>query len=288
MAWSSLFGFDGNHAYEYLESQTQMGPRNPGSNSHQQIQNWLIDLGKAYGDTVIVQDFQGRDPFNKTDVPLKNILVRYKPDATRRVMLSAHYDTRPVADQDPDPQKQKQPIPGANDGASGVAVLLETMTILKDHPLSVGVDIMFWDGEDLGRPNHPEEFCQGSRYYAYHPIGPVPFEGILLDMIGDAELTIYFESYSLQYHPDLMHYLFDMADDLGFGDIFIPQLQTAVYDDHVPLNLIADIPTVDLIDFHYPNTYENYWHTHEDSADKCSPASLEAVGTVIINYLENR
>lgn len=288
LVFAVLYGFSGDEAFHYLTIQTDLGPRNPGSPGHEKLQNWLISQGNTYGDTVIIQAFTGNDPFNNKKVALKNILVRYNPAKKNRVMLSAHYDTRPVADHDPDPQLQKLPILGANDGASGVAVLVGIMHHLKKNPHNLGVDIMFWDGEDLGRKEHAEEFCQGSRYYSYHVIEPSPKEGILIDMIGDAELEIFFESQSMQYHPDLEYRIFELARELGFGNIFIPKLLTSVYDDHVPLNLIAGIPTIDLIDFRYPNAYENYWHTQEDLPDKCSPESLEIIGTLLIEYLENR
>jgi len=280
--------FSGSRAWYHLEKQIELGPRYPGSPGHKKIQKMLMENGQALGDTVIVQPFTGWNPYAKTFVPLNNIIVRYHPEKARRIMLSAHYDTRPVADLDPDYSRRDQPILGANDGGSGVAILLTLMELLKENPPSIGLDLIFWDGEDMGRPQHNHEFCQGSRYYAGNIILPKAQEGIVLDMVGDADLTLYYEYYSMQHHPALMEKIWKLANELGYGHIFIPEIKSYVYDDHVPLNEIGGISTINIIDFAYPNKNHNVWHTHDDTPEYCSPYSLEVVGNVLLHWLRQQ
>jgi glutaminyl-peptide cyclotransferase len=274
--------FDGEKAFDYLLAQTDMGPRNPGSSGHRACLNWLVKMGNNWADTVVVQPFTGFDPLGDDEIPMFNVLYRYKSEETNRVMISGHWDTRPRADYAQ--TRQSEPILGANDGASGVAVLVHLAELLHKNPPSIGVDLAFWDGEDLGRPDHPEEFCQGSRYYSKNNIKPIPQKGIVIDMIGDAELEIYYELYSLKFAPKRVMEIWDIAHRLGFGDVFIPRQGPMVYDDHVPLSE-AGIPTINIIDFQYPGPWTNYWHTHEDTPDKCSPESLEIIGKVLVEWL---
>jgi len=274
--------FDGQKAFDYLLYQTDMGPRNPGSPGHRTCLKWLVQKGELLADTVIIQRFTGFDPYGNPEIPMANVIYRYRPDDKRRIMISAHWDTRPVADLDPfDPHR---PILGANDGASGVAVLVHMAELLNKFPPKTGIDLAFWDGEDLGRPSHPEEFAQGSSFYSRNQIEPVPQKGILIDMIGDADLKIYYELYSLKFAPKLVAEIWNIARKMGYSDIFIPLQGPMVYDDHVPLSE-RGIPTINIIDFQYPRPGVNYWHTHEDTPDKCSPESLEIVGSVLIKWI---
>ncbi|MCK5519745.1 MAG: M20/M25/M40 family metallo-hydrolase [Candidatus Marinimicrobia bacterium] len=272
-------------AYKDLLTQCNFGPRYSGTEGYEKMKEWLSKEAQSYSDTIIFQNFTERNPFTKNKMPHTNIIARLNPHKTPRLLLSAHYDTRPVADMDPDILKREEAILGANDGASGVAVLLEIMRVLKESGKKPAVDFIFWDAEDMGRSGRSYEFCLGSRYYANNIITPRPVEGILLDMIGDSELKIYYEDYSMHYHPGLMVDLWNIAADRGYGDIFIPKIKTAVYDDHVPLNQIANIPSVDIIDFNYPNEMENYWHTHEDKPENCSAESLGIIADVVLNYI---
>ncbi len=275
--------FNGKKAFSYLLHQTDMGPRNPGGPGHKICFEWLVQRGEKWADTVVVQEFTGFDPLGEDEIPMMNILYRFKPGLEERVMISAHWDTRPRADYDR--ERPHEPIIGANDGASGVAVLVHLAERLHEFPPSTGVDLAFWDGEDLGRPDHPEEFCQGSRYYSQNKIYPVPKKGIVIDMIGDAELTIYYELYSLKFASHLVREVWEIARKRGYADVFIPRQGPMVYDDHVPLSE-SGIPTINIIDFQYPGMWTNYWHTHEDTPDKCSPESLEIIGNVLIHWLD--
>lgn len=274
--------FTGQKAFDYLIHQTDMGPRNPGSPGHQACLDWLIHQGRLLADTVVVQRFTGFNPYGDSDIPMANVIYRYRPHIKKRVMLMAHWDTRPVADLDL--FDKDLPIPGANDGASGVAVLMHLAELFKQYPPTIGIDLAFWDGEDSGRPSRPEEFAQGSRFYSRNQIEPVPQKAILIDMIGDADLKIYYELYSLKFAPKLVTEIWKIARDMGFSDVFIPLQGPMVYDDHVPLSE-KGIPSINIIDFQYPRAGLNYWHTHEDTPDKCSPQSLEIVGSVLLKWV---
>ncbi|MEA1987547.1 MAG: M28 family peptidase [Candidatus Marinimicrobia bacterium] len=280
--------FDGNKSYEYLKKQTEFGPRNPGSIGYKNCKEWLINFSESNSDKVILQNFIGTDPKTDEKIPMTNIITRFNPEQTDRIMLSAHWDTRPWADARNSKTKRDKPISGANDGASGIAVLLHIMELINENDLDFGVDIILWDGEDIGREGHPYEFCQGSRYYSNNIIEPKPQEGILLDMIGDADLEIPFEVNSMNINSNLMIDIWNIASHLNYGNIFIKQYGPEMYDDHMPLSYIADIPTIDIIDFKYPNENKNYWHTHDDTADKCSARSLKIIGDVLVYWLYNK
>ena len=189
-------------------------------------------------------------------------------------MLCAHWDSRPISDMDPDSSKRELPILGANDGASGVAVLLEMSRLLKDHRPPVGVDLVFFDGEDYGTDKWPGGWFLGSKYFADNLGGYRPRLALLIDMIGDKNLQIYREGISQEYAGDLNDYIWNTAADLGARD-FIDEVRDTISDDHVPL-LSKGIKSIDIIDFDYP-----YWHTQEDTPDKCSAESLGEVGRVL-------
>jgi glutaminyl-peptide cyclotransferase len=213
-----------------------------------------------------------------------NIISSFNLEATTRILLLAHYDSRPWADEEPDSALHSTPVPGANDGASGVAVLLEIARQMKSAPPAVGVDILFTDGEDYGRHRDPDGFLHGARYFASHlPAGYHPVFGILLDMVGDAELELRKEQFSLEFAPDVVDLVWSAAGALGVFQ-FTDRVQGRVTDDHLPLNR-AGIPTIDIIDFDYPDETNRYWHTLQDTPDKCSPESLGAVGRVLLKVL---
>ena len=279
--------FDEDHAFEYLVAQCDFGPRNPGSEGYYACLDFIINELDQSADDIILQDFRYREQRYRKRYDLQNIIARFNPDASFQTIISAHWDTRPWADQEDNRRDRNQPIIGANDGASGVAVLLELAKIMGDTPPPIGVNLVFFDGEDLGVPGENETYCQGSRYFAKNLPIPRPDEAINLDMVGDKQLHIPVEKYSLEYNPNLVRYLWGRADDMGL-DAFDITPQYAIYDDHVRLHEIAGIPAIDLIDFKYPNPYANFWHTMNDVPENCSAESLEQVGKLMVDYIYNR
>jgi Zn-dependent M28 family amino/carboxypeptidase len=211
---------------------------------------------------------------------LTNVIASFHPQATARVLLCAHWDTRPRAEHDEDKSRRNEPILGANDGASGVAVLLEIATLLRSSPPAIGVDIVLFDGEDYGMETDHQRYLLGSRYFASQRAADyVPRFGILLDMVGDKFLDLPKEGSSIRYAPDVVTLVWNTAASLGIRQ-FTNEEGEEVLDDHIPLNE-AGIRTIDIIDFNYPDQTNRFWHTHQDIPENCSAESLEAVGTVI-------
>ena len=284
---SNVPKFDEDHAFEYLVAQCDFGPRNPGSDGYYACLDYMIAELDQYADEIILQDFSYQERRYNNRYELENIIARFNPDAEFQTVISAHWDTRPWADQEDNRRDRDQPIIGANDGASGVAILLELAKIMGENPPPIGVNLVFFDGEDLGVPGENSTYCQGSRYFAKNLPIPRPDEAINLDMVGDKQLVLPIERYSLEYHPKLVRYLWDRARDMGL-DAFIGRVDYAIYDDHVPLHEIAGIPAINLIDFKYPNSYANFWHTMNDIPENCSAESLEQVGELMVDYIYNR
>jgi len=268
--------FNGKNAYDYLLKQTNFGPRNPNSTGHQQCLQFLENELKKYAAKVTLQSFSYQG-YNET-IHLTNVFAQFKPELQQRILLLAHWDTRPRAEEDADPKKQNLPIIGANDGASGVAVLLELARLFKNSPPSIGVDILFTDGEDYGsssKDGNTDLYFLGAKHFAKTKSDSyTPEYGILLDMIGDRDLQIPMEQHSMRFAPRLMDIIWTTAEEVGVTN-FIGNPGEQVSDDHLALNEVG-IPTIDLIDFQYP-----HWHTHQDTPDKCSSESLEAVGKVL-------
>lgn len=267
--------FDGAKAFDYARQQLAFGPRIPGTEGHRRMAAWLDSLLKTRADTVIVQDWTHTGLDRKT-VPMHNVLARFNPTATQRVMLFAHWDTRPRAD-GPTSTDSTAPVPGADDGASGVAVLLGIADVLKAKGPRIGVDLLFVDGEDYGSfeaPGRPDVLV-GARYYADHPVLPLPRYAVLLDMIGDRTLQIHQEGYSVSAAPDVVQKIWAAAARLGHTSVFVdPGIE--IIDDHVEFHRVG-IKAVDLIDLDYP-----WWHTKDDTLDKISSESLQTVGDVMV------
>ncbi|RYG49663.1 M28 family peptidase [bacterium] len=272
--------FDQEAAWKHLLAQVAFGPRNPGSAGHVKCRDWLVkELKKQLPDTAL-QPFEHTWSRTGEKVKMWNIVGSQNWDkAAKRVLLVAHWDTRPTADMETGSIKQGQPILGANDGASGVAILLELARVLRDLPPGTGVKFLLVDGEDLG-PSLSEMFL-GAKAFAKAPGSPKPDYGILLDMVGDKDLRIPKEPFSMQSAPKLMNDLYAHAKKMGLGATFPDEEQGEIYDDHLPLQQ-AGIPTIDLIDFTY-----DPWHTLQDTADKCSAESLGKVGSLIESWLRN-
>ena len=284
---SNVPRFDEDHAFSYLVAQCDFGPRNPGSDGYYACLDYLITELDQSANEIILQDFSYQERRYNKQYNLQNIIARFNPDSEFQTVISAHWDTRPWADQEDLRQDRDQPIIGANDGASGVAILLELAKIMGENPPPIGVNLVFFDGEDLGVPGENATYCQGSRIFAKNLPIPRPDEAINLDMVGDKQLVLPIERYSLEYHPELVRHLWDRAKDMGL-DAFIGRVDYAIYDDHIPLNEIAGIPSIDIIDFKYPNSYANFWHTLNDIPENCSEESLGQVGDLMVDYIYNR
>jgi hypothetical protein len=274
--------FDAERAYGFLVTQTDFGPRNPGSDGHLACSRYLETELAAAGATVDLQAFMHYDQEKGEVLNMTNIIGSFYPEKTARLVLCAHWDTRPFADKD-QPENYHLPILGANDGASGVAVLLEIARQIHDVEPPVGIDIVFFDGEDYGREGDLDNYCLGSRYFIANNVKYFPKFAILLDMIGDAQLSIPVEGYSKTYAPTVVETVWNIAEKLGIYQ-FQPDVRGYVFDDHVILNE-GGIPAIDIIDFEYPDASHRYWHTLEDTPDKCSPRSLKVVGDVLMELI---
>ena len=280
------YPFDSARAFSYLEKQVEFGARIPGSPEHKACGDWLIAQSHVYADTVIVQEFEAYRPDNGQNLPAYNIIARFNPEQHNRVMLSAHWDTRPISDMDL--FNSHKPVPGANDGASGTAILLEIMHHLKTMNPDLGVDIIFWDAEDMGIAGNGKYFCQGSDFYSRNPLIPKANVGILLDMVGDHDLSLPIEMNSLLFAPELARDIWSIASEMGYAHIFKQITGPDVFDDHVPLNKNAGIPTIDIIDFDYKYNGRNLWHTPKDLPSYCAPSSLQVVGDVLCVWLSRQ
>jgi len=274
--------FDGDSSFSYLQQQLDFGPRYPGSSSHKACRDWLVTELNNFSSRVVKQDFEHYDPRLDTTIVMTNIIASFNLKARHRVLLCAHWDTRPFADQDKGENALK-PVPGANDAASGVAVLLEIARLMKNSPPQIGIDIVLFDGEDYGPEGNLEEYFLGSKYFAANLASYKPRYGILLDMVGDAQLTLPVEFHSKRFAPHVVNKVWTAAEELGFTE-FDKNVGSAVNDDHIPLNQ-AGIPCIDIIDFQYPDKSHKYWHTLEDTADKCSPNSLRIVGQTVMQVI---
>jgi glutaminyl-peptide cyclotransferase len=268
--------FDGTASFHYLETQVGFGPRIPGTEAHRRMVAWLDSLLRQRADTVVVQSWT-HVTASGDSVPLTNFVARFRPAATKRLLFLAHYDTRPHADAPTSPDSTK-PVPGANDGASGAALLIGVADVLKRAPPAIGVDLLFVDGEDYGDfTKTPDDVLIGSRYYAKHPVpGPQPLYAVLFDLIADKDLQIFEEGNSLIGAPEVVELVWNTAKDLGYAGTFVANPKHTLIDDHLELQKVG-IRAIDVVDFDYPS-----WHTVFDTVDKTSSASLQIVGDVAV------
>ena len=272
--------FDGTRAFGYLEQQVRFGPRIPGSAAHDSTGDWILARLRERADTVIVQDIAHPLEGGRT-LRLRNFLARFRPAAAERVLYLAHWDTRPRADQSANLAAQRQPVPGANDGASGVAVLVGVADALKARPPAVGVDLLFVDGEDYGDFADSSAVLIGSRWFAAHqPPGYPPLFAVLFDMVGDKDLLLPYEQNSQAFAPEVVDRVWKVADSIGYGNVFVQQPGSTLIDDHVALQR-AGIHAIDVVDFSY-GPGNGYWHTTDDTLDKVSAQSLQIVGDVAV------
>jgi Zn-dependent M28 family amino/carboxypeptidase len=280
-SFAAKTAFNGARAMEYVRTQLDFGPRIPGTEGHRRTGDWIVAQMRERADTVIEQRFP-HVATNGDTLPMRNILARFKPAQTQRVLYVAHWDTRPVSDRASNPADRGTPVPGANDGASGVALLMAVADVLKSTPPEWGVDLLFVDGEDYGDFTAGRDVLIGAKYFAQHLPAPDyrPLFGVLWDMIGDANLGIYQEGHSVRRAPEIVSRVWQTAADLGYSGYFVPRVGESITDDHLPL-LDAGLRVIDVIDIEF-----TAHHTPFDTIDKVSERSLQIVGDVAVKLLQ--
>ena len=286
--------FNADSAYEYVADQVAFGPRVPNTKPHVECGEFIARFFTKNGGWVLRQEFKAR-AFDGTELKLKNLIISYNHKATKRILLAAHWDTRPFADQDQ--TNPKKPIDGANDGASGVGILMELARVIHaaEKKPDVGIDIILFDGEDYGQPMfYPGEYqenswCLGSQYWASHKhkANYSAYYGILLDMVGAKDATFAKEGVSMQSAPSVVQNVWSTAARLGYGKHFISVQSDPITDDHTYINKIALIPMIDIIEYEMSdgNYFGSYWHTHDDNMNVIDKNTLKAVGQTLIEVL---
>lgn len=291
-----LGNFSADSAFAHIERQVAFGPRVPGTESHAACRDYIVsELQRAGVDSLIVQDAVV-EAYTGDKLPIYNIMGRFNPNvaAKRRVLLAAHWDTRPWADRENSADERMKPIAGANDGGSGVGVLLEIARNLGQRRPSVGVDLLFVDAEDYGDASgfddRSETWCLGSRYWTQHmtPYTPatLPVYGILLDMVGGRDAKFHYEYFSQKNAPNVTAKVWSEAERLGYNHIFVRSIGGAVTDDHIVLTE-AGIPTTDIIETLNEQTqsFNPTWHTLDDTPENIDKNTLKAVGETVLNVL---
>jgi hypothetical protein len=276
--------FSSDSAFAYIEKQVAFGPRVPGTTAHEQCAEWLIARLESFGAKVTVQ----RSTVTAHDgkqLPCINIIGSYNPESAARMILAAHWDTRPRADQDV--KDTDKPIDGANDGASGVGVLLEIARQFQQNQPAHGIDIIFFDVEDYGISGAEDSYCLGSQYWSKNPHLPGfrANTGILLDMVGAKDARFTMEGSSMQINPDFVREIWRKGHALGHGRFFLFRETPPIIDDHVYVYKLARIPMIDIIQFDptTPTGFGRYWHTHQDNISIISKETLQAVGETVLS-----
>lgn len=278
---SAIPEFDADQSFGFLQRQCSFGARVPNSEAHAACADYLYGTLIESADVCRLQKFTYYDSLRSDTLNLTNIIASFNKEKTNRILLCAHWDTRPWADKDPDSSLHNQPVLGANDGASGVAVLLTLAKIFQNQPPSMGVDIILFDGEDYGEYEKQDGWLLGSKYFVSQIGNYHPAYVILVDMIADSSLDIHKDYYSNTYAGRLVNRIWQVAI-LEKAGHFYPDIKHSVYDDHIPF-LEMGIPAADIIDMDY-----KWWHTTGDTPDKCSPVGLGEVGRVILRLIYDK
>lgn len=281
--------FNSDSAYLYIQQQVDFGPRFPNNEAHGKCAKYLERKLSSFGLNTMTQ-IGTANTFNNKKITIKNIIGEYNPEAKERILLFAHWDSRPFADQDS--KDMTKPILGANDGASGVGILLEVARQLSITKPKIGVDIIFFDAEDYGQPagmkedeNSSNTWCLGSQYWSKNPHKKnyTAKYGILLDMVGSSNAYFTQESFSMEYASEIVQKVWNNANLLGFNNYFVNKKTNYITDDHKFVNEITGIPSIDII--HYERSSGNFhptWHTHKDNMDVIDRSTLSAVGQVLL------
>lgn len=276
--------FNGDNAYAQIQKQLSFGYRIPGTEEHKQFVDWAADEMRKLGARVHVQDFKVSFQ-DKTNVDAYNIMAQFNPDHPKRILLAAHFDSRMIADKETDPAKKALPIEGADDGASGVAVLMEIARLVSENPIALGIDILLLDAEDQGNDSYSSSWCLGSQHWSKNPVprGYTAKFGILLDMVGSENATFGQEETSLQFAPVLVEKVWTLAGRMGYSDYFQTFLAGAVMDDHYYINRNARIPMIDIINQKPDDrrSFGHYHHTTQDNIRIISKRTLKVVGQVV-------
>jgi Zn-dependent M28 family amino/carboxypeptidase len=290
--------FSGDSALAYARAQVAFGPRVPGTEAHRRAGDWIVAQMRVRADSVEVQSWTHVTQKGER-LPMRNIIARIRPTESQRVLYLAHWDTRPTADSDRNLGARQRPIPGANDGASGVGLLIAIADALKKAPPTVGVDLLFVDGEDYGAfedvsdTTKNKDVLIGSQYFARNlSTSYRPIFGVLWDMIGDQHLQIYQESHSVSAAPEVVTRVWAAAHELGYSKYFISEVKGPVTDDHIPL-IRKGLRVIDVIDYDYcadggtecGSSANNLHHTAQDTMDKISARSLQIVGDVAVTLV---
>lgn len=285
--------FVADSAYYYIERQVGFGPRVPNTEAHRQAGQWLTETMSRFADTVYVQQARVR-AYDGTVLNIRNIIGAFQPEKRSRVLLCAHWDSRPYADHDPDPEKHFTPIDGANDGGSGVGVLLEIARQLQMQETGVGIDILFFDAEDYGPHRFSDRsdndfWALGAQHWARNPhqAGYHARYGILLDMVGASGATFLREGYSMLYAPRVVRKVWDTAQRLGYGHYFLREDGGYITDDHYYINTYRNIPTINIIhlDNTTPHGFFPQWHTTGDTMEVIDARTLEVVGKTVMQVI---
>ena len=290
--------FDADSAYSFIEAQVNFGPRVPSTTSHRQCGDYLISKFEGYGATVVTQDMELR-AYNGDLLKARNIIAQFNPGNDNRIMLCAHWDTRPWADTDPDAANHYKPLPGANDGGSGVGVLLEIARHIGALPTNSGVDIILFDAEDYGLhendshlwKKHRHSWALGSQFWSINPHVPGynARYGILLDIVGAPNSRFLYEGYSTRFAEDVVYKVWQHADKLGYKNYFVQEDGGFITDDHYYVNSILGVPCIDIIncDPESPNGFGPYHHTMKDDMQWIDKATLRAVGQTVLTVIYN-
>ena len=283
--------FNADSAYLYIEKQVSFGPRVPNTEAHRKCAFWLENMLKKWCDTIYVQSFDAKS-YKGEIWKAKNLIGVFNPENRDRILLCAHWDTRPMADQDL--KDKTTPADGANDGGSGVGVLLEIARQIHSKKPELGIDIIFFDVEDGGSNSDDvkDSWCLGSQYWAKNPHIPDyrARNGILLDMVGAKNATFAREEMSIQFDNNLLATVWQTGASLGYGNYFINYNKSGITDDHVYISYHRNVPTIDIIDYNSKTTsgFGTYWHTHDDNMSVIDKQTLNAVGRTVLQTVLNR
>ena len=288
--------FNADSAYSFVEKQVSFGPRVPGTSAHEKCGDFLVAKLEEFGAKVVEQKAYVTH-YDGQNIEIRNIIGIYNQDAEKRILLFAHWDSRPFSDEETDPELQMLPVNGADDGASGVGALLEIARQLQNNPIDVGIDIIFFDLEDWGQPSFSTEWvqgdwwCVGSNYWSEQPhVENYKADfGILLDMVGGSNATFLKEGYSLEYASEIIDKVWSTAAKLGYRNFFLPNRGGYITDDHVPVNENRRASSINIINLKQETStgFVPYWHTQKDDMRNIDRNTLKAAGQTVLEVIYN-